>query len=254
MQTAPMDGGDERLGGATGVRIVGGEVHRRTGPWTPAVQALMAHARANGVVETPEVLGSDDADDEVLRFVPGVNAAGAGHVGEARLLAVGDLLRRLRGALRSFPAPEGRTWRPLAGGPELAHGDVAPWNLVFDGDAVAALLDWDFAGPNAPAYDIAYAAWTCVPLEPWSELTVDEIAGRLRLLVDAAGLDGDERRGLLSTVAYSQARVTFQVAHGGLTGELGIPAIWRAGRHVGRIGPAMSWLDEHWDALAAALR
>jgi hypothetical protein len=254
MQTAPMDGVDERLGGATGVRIVGDEVHRRTGPWTPAVQALMAHARANGVRETPEVLGFDDAGDEVLRFVPGVNAAGAGHLGEARLQAVGELLGRLRCALRSFPAPGGRTWRPVAGGSELAHGDVAPWNLVFDGDAVAALLDWDFAGPNAPAYDVAYAAWTCVPLEPWSELTVDEVAHRLRLLVDAAGLGAEERRGLLSTIAYSQSRVTFQVAHGAVTGELGIPGIWRSGRHLGRIGPAMSWLDAHWDDLEAALR
>lgn len=254
MQTAPMDGVDERPGGATGVRIVGDEVHRRTGPWTPAVQALMAHARANGVPETPEVLGFDDAGHEVLRFVPGDNDFGAGHLGEARLQAVGELLGRLRAALRSFADPQARTWRPPAGGPELAHGDVSPWNLVFSGDEVAGLLDWDFAGPNAPAYDVAYAAWTCVPLEPWTDRSIDEIAHRLRLLVDAAGLDAAERCGLLATVAYSQTRVTFNVAHGDLNGELGIPGIWRGGRHVGRIGRAMAWLDEHWDDLEAALR
>lgn len=249
-----MDGVDERRGGATGVRIVGDEVHRRTGPWTPAVQALMHHARSCGVPETPEVLGFDDAGDEVLRFVPGVNAAGAGHLSDGRLQAVGELLGRLRAALRSFPAPEERTWRPLAGGSELAHGDVAPWNLVFAGNRVAALLDWDFAGPNMPAYDVAYAAWTCVPLEPRNDLPLDDVADRLRLLVDAAGLTGDERRGLLTAVAYSQARVIFQVAHGGMTDELGVPTIWRAGRRVGGIGQAMAWLDEHWETLEGALR
>lgn len=252
MQTPAMDGVDERPGGATGVRIEGGLVHRRTGPWTPAVHRLLAHARAHGVPEAPELVGVDESGDEVLRFVPGDTDATA-RLSEARLTSVGELLGRLRATLGPFASEPGDVWRTIGGGPELAHGDVAPWNLVFDGERVAALLDWDFAGPNVAAYDMAYAAWTCVPLEPDRGLSPDECGRRLTLLADAAGLTDGERARLLTTIAYSQTRVLFHIAHGGMTGDLGLPGLWREGRKIGELGRTMVWLDDHRDGLQAAL-
>lgn len=249
-----MDGrADERSGGATGVRILGARVHRRTGPWTPAVHALLDQARRSGLSEAPEVLGFDDRGDEVLRFVPG-SCDAHGLLGDPALVAVGALLGRLRSALRPFMATPKMVWRTKGSGDEVAHGDVAPWNLVFDGDRIVGLLDWDFAGPNVPTYDVAYAAWTCVPLEPDRGLSPEECARRLAVLADAAGLTGDERARLLTTVAYAQARVAFHIADGGMSGELGLPGIWRDGRRLGGIGRSMAWLDEHWDGLELALR
>ena len=46
--------------GATGILIADGRVHRRTGPWTADVHELMAHVRANGVPEVPEVVEVPD--------------------------------------------------------------------------------------------------------------------------------------------------------------------------------------------------
>ena len=170
-----------------------------------------------------------------------------------RVDGVGELLARLRPAFRSFPTSVGGGWRTIGGGPEIAHGDIAPWNRVFDGDRSLALLDWDFAGPNVPAYDVASAAWTCVPLEPGRGLSMAECGRRLALLAEAAEIDGDERVQLMATVAYSQARVLFHIAHGGMTGELGLPGLWRAGRKIGDLGRTMVWLDDHRDRLQDAL-
>ncbi len=67
----------------------------------------------------------------------------------------------------------------------------------------------------------------------------------------AAHLD---RSRLLTTVAYAHARVAFHIAHGGMSGELGLPGIWDDGRRMGGIGRSMVWLDEHRDELQDALR
>jgi hypothetical protein len=57
-------------GGLTGAERVGATVHRETGPWTPAVHALLRHLEAAGL-EAPGVLGIDDEGREVLTFVEG---------------------------------------------------------------------------------------------------------------------------------------------------------------------------------------
>lgn len=246
-------GAAEHAGGATGVRILDDGVHRRTGPWTPAVHELLDHARRSGLTEAPDVVGFDERGDEVLRFLPGACDAHA-LLDDAALAAVGTLLTRLRVSLRSFPFTSSMVWRTKGAGSEVAHGDVAPWNLVFDGDRIVALLDWDFAGPNVPTYDVAYAAWTCVPLEPDRGVAPEECARRLALLTRAADLTDDERAALLTTVAYAQARVAFHIAEGGMSGELGLPGIWQGGRRMGGIGRSMAWLDQHWELLEAALR
>ena len=59
---------------------------------------------------------------------------------------------------------------------------------------------------------------------------------------------------LLEVVAFAMTRVTFHVARGAVEHDLGLPGIWRGGRHVGKIGRSMAWFDEHWDVLDAALR
>jgi len=35
--------------------------------------------------------------------------------------------------------------------------------VAFDGDEVAGVFDWDFAGPTTIAMELAHQAWTAVP-------------------------------------------------------------------------------------------
>jgi aminoglycoside phosphotransferase (APT) family kinase protein len=37
----------------------------------------------------------------------------------------------------------------------LAHGDWLPKHLLIDDGAIAGVIDWEFAGPAAPAFDLA---------------------------------------------------------------------------------------------------
>ena len=58
-------------GNTTVVVRVGETVRRPVGPWTPAVHDLLNHLTAAGFAGSPRVLGIDDADREILEFVPG---------------------------------------------------------------------------------------------------------------------------------------------------------------------------------------
>jgi hypothetical protein len=49
---------------------VGNTVRRRTGPWTPAVHALLDYL-ASRVPHVPRVLGRDRQGREVLSYLPG---------------------------------------------------------------------------------------------------------------------------------------------------------------------------------------
>lgn len=51
----------------------------------------------------------------------------------------------LRNALRTRPAP----------GLSLAHGDWLPKHLMVDDGAIVGVIDWEFAGPAPPAFDLA---------------------------------------------------------------------------------------------------
>jgi aminoglycoside phosphotransferase (APT) family kinase protein len=69
----------------------------------------------------------------------------------------------------------------------IGHADLAPWNLIFDGDQVIGIIDFDFAGPSNRAWDLSYLAHQLVPLHPASDLagfgwdTEPDRARRLRI-------------------------------------------------------------------------
>jgi aminoglycoside phosphotransferase (APT) family kinase protein len=51
----------------------------------------------------------------------------------------------LRGEVTSRPAPR----------LSLAHGDWLPKHLLIDDGAIVGVIDWEFAGPASPAFDLA---------------------------------------------------------------------------------------------------
>jgi hypothetical protein len=54
------------MNGLTEVERVGDTIRRGTGPWTPAVHALLRHLEAVGFDAAPRVLGFDEQGREVL--------------------------------------------------------------------------------------------------------------------------------------------------------------------------------------------
>ncbi|MFI5100878.1 MAG: phosphotransferase [Actinomycetes bacterium] len=188
---------EEELAGNVGGAVrIGGTVHRPTGPWTPAVHALLDHVGAR-VAHVPGVLGFDATGREVLSFLPG-------HVVDidSELLTPGQIAalvtwtRAFHEAVADF-AHDG-PWRffPVAGATTIGHNDIAPYNACFDGDDLVGVFDWDFAGPTTPLLELAFIAWNCVPL--WRDIGSAAAAQRLELV--SATYGGPTARQVLDAV------------------------------------------------------
>ncbi|MDP9264519.1 MAG: phosphotransferase [Chloroflexota bacterium] len=237
---------------------VGDTVRRRTGPWTPAVHALLRHLERAGFSEAPRVRGIDEQSREVLDYVEGFTLgwplADAPFIHtEETLTAAARLLRRYHDAAATFAPPAGAAWRIVAPGrfEVVCHNDMAPYNTVFREERPIAMIDWDLAGPAPRLWDVAWAAVTWVPLyggDP-AYATAD-LARRLRSFCDAYGLE--ERRDVVATIRERQLFGRELIARLALEGDAGFAKLagWGIGdailRHV-------DWLDDHRAELEAAL-
>jgi hypothetical protein len=183
-------------GNTTGAVRIGDVVHKETSPWTPSVHALLRHLEAAGVEGVPRVLGFDDQGRQMLTYLPGEMIGGrdpwpAWACADATLVQVGEWLRRVHDATAGFVPPADERWfigSRMQPGWIVGHQDAAPYNAVMDGDRLVGFFDWDIAGPSTREADLAYSALLWVPLYP---PVVEERSGRLHLLLDAYGYEGD---------------------------------------------------------------
>jgi hypothetical protein len=194
-----LDGGN--VGGA--VRV-GGTVRRTAGPWTPAVHALLAHLASQDFAGSPRPLGLDGQGREVLTFLPGETVGSRlpwpGWAHDAgTLVQVARWLRGYHDAVAGFVPPAGARWQ-LAGdwapGLVIGHNDAAPYNAVWRDGRLAGFIDWDMAGPVSPGWDLAYAAFSWVPLHARRVVAREGFTdfaarpARLRLFLDSYGWAG----------------------------------------------------------------
>ncbi|MGW5160943.1 phosphotransferase enzyme family protein [Nonomuraea wenchangensis] len=210
---------EELLGGSVN-RVVraGDTVRRLTGPWTPAVHALLTHLAGHGFTGAPRAHGVDEQGREILDHVPGEvpdYPLPAWALADDVLAGVARLLRDFHDATAGFPADPGLTWYfpPVSPAEVICHGDVAPYNCVFRDGRPVAFIDFDTAHPGPRVWDVAYAAYRFVPLSDPLQMDgppVDGQARRLRLFADAYGLDPAGREALIDT---ARARLAHLVRH-----------------------------------------
>jgi hypothetical protein len=162
------------LGGLETGRVVkvGETVRRESGPWTPTIQALLAHLNARAF-PCPRPLGLDDHGREVLSFLPGRASNWpwpAGLIATEGAAKVGAFLRRYHDAVVDFTPPGPALWRhgPQAPKPDeiILHGDFGPHNLIWDGDDVCGLIDFELARPGDPMEDAGFAVVRAAQLRP----------------------------------------------------------------------------------------
>ena len=103
------------------------------------------------------------------------------------LASVARLLRRYHDAAagyrRTGRARRGaRRWptRRPARRRVVCHNDVCLENVVFRDGIAVALLDFDFAAPGRPAYDLSQFARMCVPIDDESRVALRLAPGRPR--------------------------------------------------------------------------
>jgi 8-oxo-dGTP diphosphatase len=171
------------VGGA--VRI-GRTVRRPTGPWTPSVHRLLRHVRGAGLRGVPEVLGTDARGREVLTYLPGrVVDVDTERLTEGQLAEVARWARDLHAAVADLD-DEG-PWRffGVAAPTVVAHNDLAPYNVCFEGDRLIGVFDWDLAGPSLPLFELAVLAWNGIPL--FRPIQAPDAARRLEVLAGGYG-------------------------------------------------------------------
>ena len=167
---------EERLeGGNIGGAVRAGDtVRRAAGPWTPAVHALLAHLADKGFTGAPRPLGFDEQGREVLTFLEGETVGNrkpwpAWVHAEDTLDLVADWMRACHRAVADFVPPPGAVWRgggTWSPGLIIAHNDAAPYNASWHQGTLTGFFDWDFAGPVTLEWDLAFAAFSWVPLYP----------------------------------------------------------------------------------------
>lgn len=187
--------GEHRLEGGFhgGALLIDGTVRRVAGPWSTSVGRLLAHLRDRGFGGAPRPLGLDEQGREVVSFLPGETVGSQRpwplwtHSDEA-LVQVAGWLRRFHEAVLDFDPGvdavwrEGCCWRP---GLVICHNDAAPYSAVWNDDGLVGFVDWDMSGPLTRASDVAWMAFSWVPLHA-------------REVVEAEGFThfGDRRRRL----------------------------------------------------------
>jgi hypothetical protein len=250
---------------AGAVTRVGGHVLRPSNAHTATIHRFLRHLAAEGFDGASVPVGVERDGRERLHFVEGdvplppypdwARSDGA-------LASIARLMARFHRAARSFVVVAGETWSDEmadpVGGSVVCHNDVCLENLVFrDGEAVA-LLDFDFAAPGRPVYDLASFARMCVPIDDdvnrarfgWQG---KDLAGRLRLVADEYGLNGEERGEVIAALDGSIARGGEFVLRRVEAGDPNFIAMWEDLGGMERFDRRRAWWHASRHQFAAAM-
>jgi Ser/Thr protein kinase RdoA (MazF antagonist) len=113
----------------------------------------------------PRVLGLDSRGREILTHLPGrIVDVDHDELSDAQLASLVRWARLLHERTASFEHPGPWRYPAVESATIVAHNDLAPYNVCFEGDRVAGVFDWDLAAPSTPLMELGLLAWTCVPL------------------------------------------------------------------------------------------
>ena len=161
----------------TAVSRVDGTIRRSTGWWSDAVHALLGYLEASKFDAAPRYLGTDGHGREILSELPGRPCLGPELDGDELLASAASLIRRYHDLVAGWTYPPNGWQRAPGverGGDVVCHNDLAPWNFLHKGGKITGLVDWDVAAPGTRAWDLAYFAYSWVPLAaqktvpPWA--------------------------------------------------------------------------------------
>jgi Ser/Thr protein kinase RdoA (MazF antagonist) len=231
----PLTGGNV----ADKVVRVGNTVRK---PWTtstPAVHAFLHHLADRGFESAPRPQGRDEQGRQSLSYARGTSAELMPPMTDAELHRLGALVRRLHDLSEDFVPPENPGWTsaiPADGDDLICHQDLAPWNLIRDGDRWV-FIDWDAAAPGTRLWDLAYVVQTFVPLVAGGDPEHD--APRIAAVADGYRLDERQRAAFPELLARRTAAMYDLLQRASRSGEMPWARLWDEGHGV------------HWGGAAA---
>ena len=149
---------------------IGNTVHRQAGAWTPTIHSLLGFLRAKGFTYSPAVLGVDEKAREILEFLPGKAATRpwpSQLLEDEGLVQAAIMLKYYHAIVKDFQPPDNAEWRigkvKMESGQIICHGDLGPWNMLWQDGILTGLIDWDFAEPGKAITDLAQMAYYFAP-------------------------------------------------------------------------------------------
>lgn len=202
----------------------------------------------------PTVQGIDDEGREILEYVEGRGVPVDNEIVlDNVLVEAATWLRDFHDAVDDFRPEGSRNWRQ-AGKVELSadqlicHHDPGAYNWIIQSGHFVAMIDWDMAGPGDPLDDLAFMAWTAIPL--YREIPVADVARRLDLFTEAYGECGPFT--LIDRVVDRMTRASERVAAGIERGDEGIANLQKVGEPQ-RTRDRVAAFKERIPAIQAAL-
>jgi aminoglycoside phosphotransferase (APT) family kinase protein len=140
----------------------------------------------------------------------------------------------------------------------VCHNDVEPSNVVFRDGVAVALLDFEFAAPGRPVYDLAQLARLCVPIDDDFDQArlgwrAADRPARLRLVADAYALDRDGRTELLTAMNDAIDRIEAAVRRSVDAGDPNAVEMLKRTGGMEKYDRRRRWWTDHHDRFAAAL-
>lgn len=219
--------------------------------FTASSQRFLARLRAVGFDGAPDPRGVSPDGREQLEYIEGqvpIPPYPGWAQSDSALASMVRLLRRFHAAAAQIEV-DGE-WNPEgadpAGGSIICHNDVCLENVVFRDGAAVALLDWEFAAPGRPVYDLAQMARMCIPVDD------DQSAARLgwmatdrpsraRLVCDTYGLSAADRGRFLVELDAGIQRHAAWVLRRVEQGDRNVIAMWDAGGGAARYDRRQAW-------------
>jgi hypothetical protein len=245
---------------------VGDTVRRPRKPQTASVAAFLRHLVANGLEgAVPTPLGFDDRDREILTFLDGhifLPPHTAWVAGDELLVSVAELQRRVHEVAAAYrPAPNA-VWDDDVGdgyfpadidGSMVCHNDLCVENVVVREGRAAAIIDFDYARPVDPLFDIAVAVRHWAPVRApadLDELGVDvDVPTRIRTFLDVHQLERPQRQRVIEVVGGFLDRAFENVQRLARNGEEGFAAMIADG-YLDQNRRSAAWLHQHRAHLA----
>ncbi len=163
--------------------------------------------------------------------------------------------------MADFEVPPDAEWSTQLADPQggriVCHNDVCPENVVFRDGRPAALLDFDFAAPGRPVWDVAQAASYWCPLTDPALATelrrpAFDPPARLAMFADAYQLSDVDRQSFVGVYFETEeVSVRFVLDHVA-AGHRHFAELWEGGGRV-RFDRKMRWLDANRDILHRAV-
>jgi len=262
MEEQQLDGG---VANAGKVVRVGNHVLRPANEFSASIRAFLLAMRADGFDGVPEPLGVDRDGRERFGFIEGdvpIPPYPEWVQRDQALASVARLLRRFHQAAAAFD-PSGWTWSDEmvdpAGGGIVLHNDVCLENVVFRDGVAVALIDFDFAAPGRAIFDVVRFARMCIPVDddvnaPRLGWRPSDKPARLRLVVDAYGLDAEQRAQLLALLDHSIERGGQFVRRRVEARDPNFIAMWNEMGGAERFERRRRWWLDRYEDFADALR